>query len=65
VSDAHYGNVGEIKDVMQTGAQWIGKVMYNNNEALIPLVDATIKAIDIKARILKTTLPEGLLELYQ
>jgi len=65
VIDAHYGDIGEIKDVMQTGSQWIGKVLYNNNEALIPLVEATITAIDIKARILKTSLPEGLLELYQ
>jgi len=64
VSDEHYGNIGAIEDVMQTGKQWIGKVRYKDNEALIPLVEATLIGIDIKARILKTTLPEGLLELY-
>jgi ribosomal 30S subunit maturation factor RimM len=50
---------------MQTGSQWIGKINYKENEALIPLVDATIEGIDIKGRILKTTLPEGLLEVYE
>ena len=52
VLDKHYGNIGKMLDVMQ-------------NEALIPLVDATIEGIDIKGRILKTTLPEGLLEVYE
>ena len=64
VVDAHYGNVGHLEDVMQTGAQWIGKIVYNGNEALIPLVDATLTGIDVKGKILKTNLPEGLLEVY-
>lgn len=65
VSDDHYGNIGKIEDVMQTGKQWIGKLNYHDSEVLIPLVDATLVGIDIKARILKTSLPEGLLEVYQ
>jgi 16S rRNA processing protein RimM len=65
VLDKHYGNIGKMLDVMQTGSQWIGKINYKENEALIPLVDATIEGIDIKGRILKTTLPEGLLEVYE
>jgi 16S rRNA processing protein RimM len=64
VKDSHYGDIGALLDVMQAGAQWIAKVDYKGSEALIPLVDATLQGIDIKARILKTTLPEGLLELY-
>ena len=64
ITDKHYGNVGKIEDVMQAGAQWIGKINYKDNEALIPLVDATIASIDIKAKVLKMNLPEGLLELY-
>jgi 16S rRNA processing protein RimM len=65
ISDKHYGNVGKIEDVMQAGAQWIAKIDYKGSEALIPLVDATLVGIDIKARMLITTLPEGLLELYE
>lgn len=65
ISDQHYGNIGILEDVMQTGAQWIGKLTYKENEVLIPLVDETLEAIDIKRKILKTKLPEGLLEVYQ
>ncbi len=65
VSDKHYGDVGKIEDVMQAGAQWIAKLNYKDNEALIPLVNDIVQGVDIKARILKTTLPEGLLELYE
>jgi len=64
VLDAHYGNIGKIEEVMQTGAQWIGKIHYKGNEALIPLVDATLEGIDVTGKILKTNLPEGLLEVY-
>lgn len=64
VSDKHYGEIGKLEDVMQTGAQWVGKVNYKNNEALIPLVDATLLGIDSKKGLLLTDLPEGLLEVY-
>lgn len=64
VKDKHYGSIGALQDVMQAGSQWIGKVLFKNNEALIPLVDATIQGIDIKNKILQTDLPEGLLEIY-
>lgn len=65
ISDAHYGNIGTLDDVMQTGTQWIGKLQYKGNEVLIPLVDATLSGLDIKHKILKTNLPEGLLEVYE
>lgn len=65
ISDKHYGNIGVLDDVMQAGAQWIGKVIYKENEVLIPLVNETLAGIDIKHKILKTNLPEGLLEVYE
>ena len=65
ISDAHYGNLGTLDDVMQTGAQWIGKIEYKGNEVLLPLVDATLVGIDIRSKILKTRMPEGLLEVYE
>ena len=65
VSDEHYGNIGILQDVMQTGAQWIGKLTYKENEVLIPLVNETLEAIDLKRKILKTKIPEGLLEVYE
>ncbi len=65
IDDAHYGSIGALADVMQTGTQWIGKLEYKGAEVLIPLVDATLKNIDLKKKTLHTTLPEGLLEIYQ
>lgn len=65
IVDKHYGNIGPLEDVMQTGAQWIGKLTYKETEVLIPLVDATLSAIDLKKKIVHTTLPEGLLEVYE
>ena len=65
VTDEHYGNIGRIVDVMQTGVQWIGNIDYKGAEALIPLVDATIKRIDFKGKHIYTKLPEGLLEVYE
>lgn len=65
ISDKHYGNIGTLEDVMQAGAQWIGKLTYKENEVLIPLVNETLEGIDIKHKILKTKLPEGLLEIYE
>ncbi len=65
VMDAHYGNLGTLEDVMQTGKQWIGKIEYKGNEVLLPLVDATLEGIDLKNKVLKTRMPEGLLEVYE
>ncbi len=64
VIDAQNGEIGEIEDVMQTGNQWLAKLTYQNTEILIPLIDQTIDALDIKKKIINMTLPDGLLEVY-
>ena len=64
VIDKNKGEIGTIEDVMQTGNQWLAKLTYKNIEVLIPLIDQTIEHIDIKSKTLKTTLPDGLLEVY-
>ncbi len=65
ITDMHYGDLGKIADVMQTGAQWIATLNYKGVEALIPLVDETIKKVDFKKKSITTSLPEGLLEVYE
>jgi 16S rRNA processing protein RimM len=65
IADTHYGNVGELLDVMQAGVQWIGKLNYNGHEVLIPLVDAIIESVDYKTNTMKTNIPEGLFEVYE
>ena len=64
VVDKHKGSIGIIDDVIQTGKQWLGKLIYQNSEVLIPLIEQTIESVDIKTKILKVDLPEGLLEIY-
>jgi 16S rRNA processing protein RimM len=64
VKDKHKGNLGPIEDVMQTGSQWLAKLTYKDAEVLIPLIEQTIEQIDVKAKVIKTDLPEGLLDIY-
>ena len=64
VTDKHIGEIGDIEDVLQTGAQWLAKLTWKNTEVLIPLIDQTIEQVDIKKKVLKTDLPEGLLDVY-
>jgi len=62
--DVQKGGIGVIDDVMQTGKQWLGRVMIDDTEVLIPLIEQTIKQVDIKNRFIRVDLPEGLLEIY-
>ena len=64
VIDAGIGEIGIIEDVMQTGNQWLAKLIYKNTEVLIPLIDQTISSLDIKKKIINMTIPDGLLEVY-
>jgi len=65
VMDAAYGNLGKLTDVIQAGNQWIGTIIHNENEVLIPLINETIKGIDLNSKSLKTNLPHGLIEVYE
>jgi 16S rRNA processing protein RimM len=64
VIDKEKGEIGNIEDVMKTGNQWLAKLTYQNTEILIPLIDQTIEAVDIKTKTIKVVLPDGLLEVY-
>ncbi|MES2702124.1 MAG: ribosome maturation factor RimM [Bacteroidota bacterium] len=64
VVDKHVGEIGDIDDVIQTGKQWLGKIIYKDAEVLIPLIEQTLLEVNIKAKTIKTDLPEGLLDIY-
>lgn len=64
VTDVNTGLLGEMVDVMQTPNQWLGKIIYNGKEVLIPLLHQFIKDIQVKKKRLIMELPEGLLEVY-
>ena len=64
IIDKQKGDLGPITDVLQTNAQWLARLMYQNTEVLIPLIEQMIDKIDIKTKTIKVNLPDGLLEVY-
>ncbi len=64
IVDDHYGPLGPIEDMMQTGVQWIARVIFQQKEVLLPMVEQTILNVDLKKREIKTSLPIGLVEVY-
>lgn len=64
VIDKNHGELGIIEDVMEAPTQWLAKLTYKNKEVLLPLVEQTVQQIDLKKKIIKMNLPEGLLEVY-
>ncbi len=64
VKDQTLGALGKITDLFETPGQVLAAIDFNGNEALIPLVDATLKQIDHQKKMLIVQLPEGLLDIY-
>lgn len=62
--DQHLGSLGPIQDVYKTAQQWLATVVVNGKEALLPLIDQTLRKVDVKAKRLYLDLPPGLLEVY-
>ncbi len=56
--------IGTVKDVYE-GANELMAVSRNENEVLIPLIDEVLVDVDIEAKIIVVSLPDGLLDLYQ
>ena len=56
-------SIGTIVDVVENTAQNLFVIENQEKEHLVPAVDAFIKNIDNKAKIIYLDLPEGLLEL--
>jgi 16S rRNA processing protein RimM len=64
LTDTEKGELGTIADIYQTANQWVGKIIIDGAEVLIPLVDPLVQKVDIKLRRVSITLPEGLIEIY-
>jgi 16S rRNA processing protein RimM len=64
IIDSRKGDIGIIDDVVQTGHQWLARLSYNNVEVLVPLIDVMIENLDLKKKVIKMNLPEGLLDIY-
>lgn len=63
--DETAGSLGPVEDIYQTAQQWLATVHISGKEALLPLIDQTLKGIDLKKKQLYLTLPDGLLEIYK
>ncbi len=64
IQDQHLGKLGEVKEVFLKGKQDLIVMDYRGAEVLIPVTDDIITGVDKENRVLKTNLPEGLLDVY-
>lgn len=64
VIDEKYGDIGIIEKVLDFPYQTVLQVTYNSKEILIPVVNEIVKNVDRENKILRTKIPEGLIEVY-
>lgn len=63
VIDANAGEVGVVEQVLDYSNNPLLQVMQNENEILIPLIDAFVIKVDKKAKTIHTDVPEDLLDI--
>jgi 16S rRNA processing protein RimM len=56
--------IGEIVEVIEQPMQVLCKIIYQGNEALIPIHEESLEKIDKKKKQVYVNLPDGLLEIY-
>jgi 16S rRNA processing protein RimM len=56
--------IGEIIEVIEQPLQVLCKIIYQGNEALIPLHQESLEKIDNRKKQVYVSLPEGLLDIY-
>ncbi|NCT18370.1 MAG: 16S rRNA processing protein RimM [Flavobacteriaceae bacterium CG_4_8_14_3_um_filter_34_10] len=64
VKDIHFGKVGILKGINDSGAQALFEIDREGKEILIPLNDDFIEKVDKKNKILLLDTPEGLIDIY-
>ena len=57
-SDNRY--LGQLESIIETGANDVYVVKNNDREILIPALKSVVQAIDIKAKLMRVELPDGL-----
>ena len=63
VIDEHYGDLGQITGVDESTANVLFQIVHDGKEILLPAVEAFIKQVNHEDRVLRVSLPEGLLDL--
>lgn len=64
VTDANFGAIGVLKNVIENAAQDLFEISYKGKEILIPINDQFIKQVDREAKEILVETPEGLIDLY-
>jgi 16S rRNA processing protein RimM len=57
-------NLGEIIEVIEQPHQLLCTILYNGNEALIPVHQNNLVKMDVKNKKVYVEVPDGLLEIY-
>ncbi|MFT3680920.1 MAG: ribosome maturation factor RimM [Ferruginibacter sp.] len=57
--------IGEITEVIEQPHQLLCKIMLGDNEALIPVHEASLEKVDKKNKKVFVILPDGLLDIYR
>ncbi|HEY5465789.1 MAG TPA: ribosome maturation factor RimM [Clostridia bacterium] len=66
VFDREAGRLGLLQDILQTGANDVYVVKRTGEkDLLIPVTRQVVCSVDIAARRIEVTLPDGLLEIYE
>lgn len=63
VVDAEKGSLGPLTDISQTGHQWVGTVLYDGKEVLLPMVEPILQEVNLRNKYIRMNLPDGLLDL--
>jgi 16S rRNA processing protein RimM len=66
VRDEEHGILGQVSDVLQTGANDVFIVKRSGKpDLLIPYLNAVVSSVDVFARKISVQLPDGLYEIYE
>lgn len=61
--DAHYGELGKVIEMVEYPYQTLAKIIWQEREVLIPMVDEIVLEINDKKKTLLVQIPEGLLDI--
>jgi len=64
VVDSDKGLIGQVSGIMDNPQHPILEVAFENKTILIPWVDDIIDDVDVEAKLIKISAPEGLIDLY-
>ena len=62
--DSLHGELGVVEDIIETAGQSLISFTYKGSEVLLPFVKDFVTDVDLSSKTVKTTLPDGLLEIY-